>query len=163
MSAKLKECSCAECQEACKNKPGWFHPDDIDPLAEQLGLTPEQLFAEHLTIDYWNGDEITDHADIFVLSPRTNDQPGGDMFGANPHGTCHWFVDGKCAIHGPNKPAECRQWNHAVPKEKATKARRNIVRAWVPHQERITALLGREPEAEAFTIFDLLSASLRLT
>src|SRR5690348_1894124 len=102
-----KDCSCPKCSQECEYKPGWFHPDQVAPLAEKLNLTVQQLFERHLSVDWWAGDDMTGGRDVFVLSPRLAGQAGGDMFPSDRRGTCHWYRQGKCEIHHQGKPAEC--------------------------------------------------------
>jgi hypothetical protein len=140
-----RDCDCAECRLACEYKPGWFHPDEIAPLAARLGLTVEQLFRKHLSVDWWAGDAMTGGRDVFVLSPRLHSDAGGDMFAANPHGRCHWYKDGRCAIHESGKPAECAFAHHDVSHAEYLRHRLGLVAAWAKQQTLIARLLGRPP------------------
>lgn len=144
------DCSCARCASACERKPGWFHPDQIAPLAKSLGLSITQLFARHLSVDWWAGDSMTDGKDVFVLSPRLDGEPGGGLFPANPHGACHWYREGKCQIHALGKPDECAFAHHDVSDSDYFRNHLAVVTAWMPHQARIARLLGRPPVAAAY-------------
>jgi hypothetical protein len=152
---QVGECSCTACRNACQHKPGWFQPQQIKPLAEAMGLTVEELFKQHLQVDYWNGEE--DDPATFVLSPRLKDYEGGTMFPANPRGTCHWYEDGKCAIHTLGKPAECQQLGHEG--TTAVRARHEATaQTWKSkrHQQTIRELYGGEPQAETWSMLDML-------
>jgi hypothetical protein len=140
-----RDCNCAECRSACEYKPGWFHPGQIAPLAARLGLTPEEFFRDHLSVDWWSGDAATSGRDIFVLSPRLTDEVGGGMFPSNPHGRCHWYQDGRCAIHDSGKPAECAFAHHDVGHVDYLRHRLGLVAAWAEQQPLIARLLGRPP------------------
>ncbi len=144
------ECSCPDCQGACKNVPGWFLPGEADSLAAAMGIPLQQLFDEKLSVNWWVEDD--ECKESFVLSPAIVGSPAGEEFPGNPHGTCIFFRDGRCAVHTLGKPHECAALTHDG---KAIHA--DVARAWLPHQQQITNLLGREPIAEEFTIFDLLS------
>jgi hypothetical protein len=139
------DCACPVCAQACEFKPGWFEPHQLAPLAKAMGLTIEQLFADHLAVDWWAGDDITGGRNIFVLSPRLMEESGGGMFPANPHGCCHWYRKGKCEIHSQGKPAECAFAHHNVSHAEYLHHRIGVVRAWALCQETIYKLLGREP------------------
>ena len=149
-NGRPKNCSCAKCSSYCYHKPGWFHPDQIAPLAESLQVTVAELFERHLSVDWWAGDAMTGGKDVFVLSPRLKDQAGGTMFPANPHGACHWFRGGKCQIHANGKPAECAFAHHDVGERDYLLNHLAMVEAWLPHQGRISELLGKPPSASAY-------------
>lgn len=149
-------CECSVCRGACEHKPGWFKPEEIAPLAEAMGVTEQELFDNHLQVDWWNGDEATGYEDVFVLSPALVGE-AGDMFDRDPRGRCHWYVAGKCAIHELGKPFECAAYHHT---EKDIKPRhRGVAVAWnkPEHQAKVRELLGREPEVTgSFSLFDML-------
>ncbi len=148
-------CTCATCQSYCARKPGWFRPDEIAPLAANLGLTVQQLFDQHLAVDLWTAKPDTDEVDIFVLAPRTTYQKGGDTYGLNPLGRCHWLIEGRCAIHEAGKPFECRMAHHdngPIGRRIHAEARD----AWRDHQQMIAGLLGRPPARKEQTLFEQL-------
>jgi hypothetical protein len=147
MSPQVGACNCSDCRAACTNTPGWFTPDQIEPLAQALGLTVDELFADHLRIDWWEGE-----SPVFVLAPKLRGREGGEMADGDPHGTCHWYVDEKCAIHETgHKPAECARLGH-VDGERVHFARKELIAAWRPKkmQAWIRELYGGEPEAEEY-------------
>jgi hypothetical protein len=150
MEETPKDCSCAKCSSYCNHKPGWFHPDQIAPLAKNLQLTVTELFERHLSVDWWAGDAMTGGKDVFVLSPRLENQAGGAMFPANPHGACHWFKHGKCQIHAGGKPAECAFAHHDVSERDYLRNHLTMVAAWMPHQKRIADMLGKPPSATPY-------------
>jgi hypothetical protein len=144
-------CSCAKCNSYCEHKPGWFHPDQIPPLAKTLHLSEQELFRRHLSVDWWAGDSMTGGKDVFVLSPRLVGQEGGGMFPANPHGACHWFRGGKCQIHTLGKPVECAFARHDLKEGDYLRNHLAMVTAWMPRQQRIADLLGRPPDAAPYS------------
>lgn len=141
------ECNCDKCAKACTVKPGWFTPDQIKPLAKALKLSQVELFRRHLQIDWWN-----DSPDVFVLSPKLVGEKGGTMFPGEPSGTCHWFKDGKCAIHSLGKPAECAFYHHTTERASTLENHEKTADAWrtPEHQELIRTLYGAEPESEPY-------------
>ena len=60
-----ESCTCSSCQRACTFKPGWFLPGEAEQTATYLGIPSQQLFAEKLAVDWWEGDA----GPVFVLSP----------------------------------------------------------------------------------------------
>lgn len=148
-------CSCTSCKAACSRVPGWFAPEQIAPLAAALGVTEQELFAQHLQIDWW---ESLDEP-VFVLAPRLNDGDGGTMYPGDPRGHgCHWYVDGKCSIHEIGKPAECQMYHHDEAKNlsKDTGRPESVVMKWKSHQQRIRDLYGAEPEKQPYSFLDFL-------
>lgn len=144
------ECSCADCQSACRNKPGWFLPGEVEALAANMGVSLIDLFQDRLAVDWWAEDDELE--ETFVLSPAIKGHSTGTEFPGNPNGICTFFKDGRCEIHAMGKPHECASLTHD-----GHAAHIDTARAWAGHQESITSLLGREAIAEEFTIFDLLS------
>jgi hypothetical protein len=137
------ECDCHHCKAACEHRPGWFLPEQIEPLAKSLGITTAELFKEHLQVDWWVGSP-----DIFLLAPRLKGETGGTIYPGDPCGICHWFRDGKCEIHTHGKPAECQQLGHEGGRV-VTGDREKIADAWrgAEHQQMVRDLYGLEPEA----------------
>src|SRR5271167_926415 len=154
MKYQVGACSCKDCKSACKNKPGWFAPSQIEPLAKKLGLTVKEFFKQHLQIDWWDSYP----KNVYVLSPRQKHGTGGTMFPANPKGECHWFKYGKCSIHTLGKPMECQMLGHPT-KEPKISNHEKVMRMWKAekHQKMIRDLYGAEPEAEESSFFDSLS------
>ncbi len=154
------ECSCDVCKNACQHKPGWFTPDQIQPLADNLGLTPSQLFKEHLGVDWFADSD--GRPDVFVLSPKLKGTEGGEMFPGDPRGECHWYQDGKCAIHGIGKPLECLQLGHLTDGTLVYGTKLPLVDAWnnPDAQKLVRELLGEEPQTASFDLFDAIADML---
>ena len=150
------ECKCGNCRGACRSKPGWFHPDQIAPLAAMLGMTEKDLFDQHLSVDWWDDP----NGDTFVLSPRLSSESGGAMFPGNPEGRCHWLTeDGLCAIHDTGfKPAECQALTCQSSYDQSHDNHRAMRDAWNTreNQRRIRDLLGEEPVANEYFPCSLL-------
>lgn len=151
MPAPDNACQCTVCRSACARKPGWFMPGEVEALAVAMGLSIQELFKQHLQVDYWAGPP-----DIFVLAPRIMGGEGGSIMGASPYGKCHWFARGKCAVHELGKPHECRIMRHDV--EHVPGSHRAVAVAWDKpgHQAQIAALLGMEPSVR-FSVADVLT------
>lgn len=147
-------CACPTCRQACEHKPGWLMPGEAEVAAEALGLSPRDFFRRFLAVDWWDGDPRDGHYDlenVFVLAPAVGGCAGG-MYPANPKGRCVFYTDARlCAIH-PVKPFECRTYAHG-PKDDT---HRQVAIAWIPHQEQIRDLLGREPVAEDYSPLDAI-------
>jgi hypothetical protein len=145
MTRQIGECDCDRCRSSCGYKPGWFEPDEIAPLAQVMGLAVQELFAKHLQIDWYENLEGHDET-VFVLSPRLDDEEGGTMFPGDPEGACHWFKEGKCAVHALGKPSECQRAGHTLERNQTRLNHTAIARAWINHQDMIRDLYGKEPE-----------------
>lgn len=144
------ECKCHSCKGACSQKPGWFMPDQIEPLAKKMGLSVQELFDKHLGVDYWNGgdDDLPD--DIFLLAPAIETMDTGSVYPSNPLGQCVFYKDSLCSIHTQGKPFECAELDH---NEKELDPRhKSVALAWnkPEHQEMIVEFLGFEPVAENY-------------
>jgi len=146
----MSECSCQSCQSACTQKPGWFLPGEIEKVSEHLKIPVQELFDNHLGVDWWESEN--QEKSIFVLSPAIRNMTPGEEFPGNPIGECVFFENGKCNIH-PVKPFECREFIHTDKGNEIFRNRKTIIKnAWEPLQQEITELLGREPETEEYSL-----------
>lgn len=111
-------CTCDKCVKACEHKPGLFLPDEIDPLAQNMGLTRQKLFDQHLAVNCLE----TPDGDVLVLSPKGH----GTILSV--WGPCVFLRDNRCNIHNIGKPFECAaaRCDTAPPLE----FRYDIVRVW---------------------------------
>ncbi len=157
--APANACSCAECAGYCKRRPGAFAPEQINILAENLGLTPQALFDGFLSIDPWLGGDSEDGVAFWVIMPATtNGNPGGEN-AFDPRGRCVYLTeDDRCAIHEAGKPVECAHDYHGLSSDQSS-AHETFFRAWdkPEHQARIRELMGCEPMAPSFSASDLFS------
>lgn len=137
------ECQCSKCKRGCKNTPGWFLPGEAEIAAEYLDLSFQEFFDKFLGVNWWVGE-----TEIFVLAPALVGEPTGSEYPGDPRGKCIFFNDeGLCDIH-PAKPYECAE---GICNDPNVKERHYAVAiAWKNHQEDLTQLLGRKPEAEEF-------------
>lgn len=142
-----ESCQCNKCKAACLRKPGWFLPGEIERVVEYLGISLEDLFKTKLAVDWWVG-----FPNIFVLSPAIIGENAGEEFPTNPLGVCLFFKDGLCKIH-PVKPFECQNMIHS---EQSRNMHELVGKAWEPHQNQIEDLLGREPKAKEYSVFESL-------
>ena len=146
MTCTKESGTCDYCRHGCTNKPGWFMPGEAERAAGFLGLPLEDFFRQYLAVDWWEADHRIDDT-TFVLSPAIKGEDAGTEFPGEPRGTCVFYKDERCQIH-PVKPAECGAlW--CGDRSRST-VHLDTALAWVAHQDQITALLGREPEAEEF-------------
>jgi hypothetical protein len=143
----MNDCTCSDCQGACTSKPGWFMPGEVERLADHLGTTVEDVFANRLAVDWFEG-EGGDMPTVFVLAPALNAGPVGAEYPGKPTGRCSQFVDGLCAIHAA-KPHECAAYIHDEPYAGVIARHRAVAEAWntPEHQAQIEHLLGRPATA----------------
>lgn len=110
MKKGMKSCECDMCQSACKNKPGWFLPEQVKELLNyfKAQTIDEILGGKKIAIDWFEGDGDTE--DILVLAPNivNNDSI---QYPNNPNGVCIFYEHGKCSIH-EIKPYECAKLMH---------------------------------------------------
>lgn len=150
MGEPLFSCACETCRLACTVKPGWFMPGEAEILAGNMNLTLQELFDNHLQVDFWAAGDDS----IFVLSPATASGTPGTEFPFEATGRCTFFKEGRCAIHTLGKPFECAALSH----DSAEDARHfEVAESWKAHQAQIAALLGREPVAAEPDSGDLFS------
>lgn len=142
------DCRCTECQAACRHKPGWFLPGQVERVAEHLGCSVEHLFAHHLMVDYLGENEFDEAETVFLLAPAIVGGTPGEEYPADPRGVCVFFQDGRCAIHAA-KPYECRATLHGDGDAVVAARHYQVAQAWRNEaaQAQIRALLGREPES----------------
>lgn len=157
MGEPLFSCECETCRRACTVKPGWFMPGEAEILAGNMNLTLQELFDNHLQVDFWaSGDDS-----IFVLSPATTSGVRGAEFPFDATGRCAFFVEGRCAVHTAGKPFECAMLSHDGAENRR---HREVADAWKAHQNQITDLLGREPvvaEPDSGDLFSMLFGMLQ--
>lgn len=142
------DCICNRCTDACQTRPGWFRPGEAERVADHLGLTLPQLFRQYLGVD-WCLDWVR-HRVTFGLAPRITTAEGGTEYPADPHGTCIFFQEGRCAIHAV-KPYECRQMSHADSRLTTSTRRRRLALLWQRSLTQLCQLLGRFPQAQPLT------------
>lgn len=138
-------CTCEECQDACRHKPGWFLPHQVDDLLKYFKVDDiDVLIGDKLAIDWYCQSE-----DILVLSPQIKSNVGSIQFPGNPKGECVFFKDGRCEIYKV-RPFECRELNHNEPDISGRHS--GVADAW----EKSTILSGYKDKvvSESFTIFD---------
>jgi hypothetical protein len=80
-----------------------------------------------------------------ALGLTVRESPAGREYPGDPVGRCHWYREGRCAIHTLGKPLECARTHHDQPGIELHLA---MAQAWSAHQEMIRELLGRAPEAK---------------
>lgn len=140
-----KECNCEVCQNACRSRPGWFLPGEVEMVAEYLDISLQELFDKYLGIDWFMGEGVTE--EIFLLAPALRHMEPGGMYPGDPSGACILFEDGKCKIH-QTKPFECREYLHGESRSSIRSRRVGIVKAWKDHQQQIEKLYGGKPCSE---------------
>lgn len=137
------DCSCERCQDFCRNKPGWFTPDQIRPLAESLGLTIEALFKRYLTIETVLLADSKNAKAVYVLAPAIDRRNNGSLAQLTDRGTCIWFKDGNCAIH-TTKPLECRLADHTTTRDGSNMLRASILSKWISQRQIVQNLYKKK-------------------
>jgi Fe-S-cluster containining protein len=137
------DCSCERCQNFCRQKPGWFTPEQIEPLARKLKLSIAELFQKHLTVDAVLMEEAGQKKAIYVLAPAISERKAGAISNPIEKGTCNWFKDGRCKIHDA-KPRECSLVDHTTPPQDGNLRRASILKSWVSHKKFIQELYGKK-------------------
>jgi len=103
-----KSCKCEICQSACRNKPGWYKPDQVKKVMEYFEVKhiKDLLGKDKFAIDWW----VEKEGDILVLAPNIK---GNDWieYPNWPTGECVFFTGGLCTIH-EIKPFECADYIH---------------------------------------------------
>lgn len=137
-------CTCERCVGACKHKPGWFKPGEVELLAKYMNLSLEELFRDYLTVEWWASDEP-----IYVVSPGIVGLPTGQQVPYIRTGRCVFLTeDDRCRIHAA-KPAECALFWHGM--DTVTGGfdeHREVAMLWSGEpQKQIAALLRHEPDA----------------
>ena len=92
---------CSECGgECCKNLPGIFHPDDIQPLTVHN-------IATNLALGVWAIDWWVDSTNIYYLRPATVD--GHSIRDPSWGGICVFLTDSGCKLNYRERPRSCRK------------------------------------------------------
>ena len=130
-------------------------PEEIPALALALNVSVDELFREHLMVDYWVRYD-KGYNNIYLLAPRILGRKAGSFYPEKPTGACAWFKNGKCSIHLQGKPSECRQLRHGPDGEYLPIDRKAIAMAWdkPEHRAFIARLIGKDPGKAQFHIFD---------
>ncbi len=105
---KKIECKCDGCKNACKYRPGWFLPKQVNSLLEYFNVkTIEELLKTgKVAIDWWEGDD----PNILILAPNVINN-AEIYYPADPRGCCIFYTDELCDIH-KIKPYECSMYSH---------------------------------------------------
>lgn len=151
------DCQCDICKSACEKRPGWFMPGEVAKAAELLEMSEQDFFQQYVAVDYWiTGEDGGVPGAIFTLSPIVTSARGGEEYPFDPHGSCVFYRDGKCAIHAV-KPHGCAWYDHTKSEEEGTVNQHKIRDAWKGHQDDIVRLLGREPEVPQPSIGEIMT------
>ncbi|HOX25499.1 MAG TPA: YkgJ family cysteine cluster protein [Candidatus Krumholzibacteria bacterium] len=126
----VTSCDCAACRAACLNSPGWFTPDQIEPLARHLDLGVEETFARYLAVGVTKLADGSLHHGIMPHKLRDGKKPGSvwTLPELAQPGRCVFFDRGRCRIY-PVRPYECARMLHDRHRE-AIRLRRRILTHW---------------------------------
>ncbi len=137
------ECTCKHCVEACKWKPGWFLPNEVEGAAKHLNMTLQDFFNQYLGVDWWEGVRP-----VFVLAPAIVGEDTGSEYPGNPRGQCVFLnSEHLCDIH-PVKPFECSELSCGG--SGIWERYEKVSLAWKNNQDQIVGLLGRKPKTEEY-------------
>ncbi len=150
----INDCSCSECVGYCERRPGWFLPEEIEPLAKFLKLNLQDCFDQFLGADYWAGGG-SDGENIWLLAPAIQGFEGSE-YPYNPIGRCTFLDErNRCSIHAV-KPYECRAAHHANKRESGV--HEATAMAWKAHQGTVISAMCREPAEPDGSPLELLEA-----
>jgi hypothetical protein len=154
LESTVDSCQCKECVDACKNVPGWFAPGEAENLADNMGISVQELFKKYLRVDFLEKDPSKGiDEDVFVLSPGTTNSAAGEIAPYLPRGTCVFLHNNKCQIHNLGKPIECHEKFH-VHVEFGNKRHIEVGLMWNTKEskDKIRKLLGYDPIAPIGTL-----------
>lgn len=140
------DCACDRCQNLCRQKPGWFTPDQVAPLARKLNLSIGELFQRFLRIDAVLVAERSQKRAIFVLAPAMAGKKSGAVADPGDRGMCVWFVDGRCGIH-EMKPRECGLVDHRTTPAEGDLLRAGMLKQWASAKGFVQDLYGKKLKA----------------
>ena len=142
------ECKCNRCKNACKNKPGWFIPEQIPKLLEYFSvLNIRELFKNGFAIDWW----VDDNDDILVLAPQIIGNSNIE-YPKNPHGVCVFYKNGICSIHNI-KPFECYEYMHSDENRTIEDRKEKIKEEW--KESKLLLEFKGEIIIDNYSIFDI--------
>lgn len=157
--SRVPACDCAWCVSACKRRPGWFLPGEMEKAADALGMSALDFFRKHCAIDFHTEDG---EPKVFVIAPRLHGEEGGAFYPFTPTGRCALLTeDERCSIH-EHKPFECRACHHDK-NISFPDIHQHIVPEWdtPEHQKQVHDLLSAcgngDEEVPTPGIFDLVS------
>ncbi len=130
----VSSCDCRHCREACLNSPGWFMPDQLQPLARHLKLTQEEVFAQYLAVGVTAMPDGSLRHGVMPHKLRDGKKPGSvwTLPELAQPGRCVFFDQGLCSIY-PVRPFECARMLHTRSNE-SIKLRHRIVERWTPEE-----------------------------
>lgn len=140
----MTECTCPECIECCKHRPGWFKPGEAEKAAAYLGLSLPDFFKKYLVVDFW----LRMEGDINLLIPKQVEQEGGRKLSYSDAfhlADCIFLSkDNRCTIHAV-KPSECKM-AMGCSDPKVDNWHEEVAMAWdkPKHQAQIKDLLSGE-------------------
>ena len=122
---RVISCECESCKNACKHKPGWFMPEQIDAILKYFNVISidELLKLGQIAIDWW-----VDDNNILLLAPNIK---GNEeiYYPGDPTGECIFFNRGKCDIY-KIRPYECRQYFHGQSFNITDKRHEKVAQMW---------------------------------
>lgn len=107
-----KYCSCEKCISCCKNLPGIFMPEEIEPAAKFMDITLNDFLQKYCVVGWKKKIEINGQSfeEIkFVYPAKVGFGGTMENFGYPfKKADCIFLKDNRCDINGV-KPFECRE------------------------------------------------------
>lgn len=125
-SKEYSSCSCEICKNACKNRPGWFIPEQVPEIETYFGRNIFDLLGKELAIDWGTDMEMKEN--ILLLAPNIKGNQS-IQYPANPRGECIFLKEGKCTIYSV-RPYECGVTSHTDKEEKDILRHIEIATKW---------------------------------
>jgi Fe-S-cluster containining protein len=125
-------CDCTACRQACLNSPGWFLPDQLQPLADHLGVPLAEVFRRYLAVGTTLMPDGRLCHGVMPHKLRDHKTPGSiwRLEELAVPGRCIFYDRGRCTIY-PVRPFECSRMLHSRI-QGAERLRHWIVERWTP-------------------------------
>ena len=125
-------CDCSACRQACLNSPGWFLPDQLESLADHLGVPLREVFRRYLAVGTTLMPDGRLRHGVMPHKLRDHKRPGSvwRLEELAEPGRCIFYDRGHCTIY-PVRPFECSRMLHSRV-QGAERLRHWIVERWTP-------------------------------
>ena len=122
---KKIECKCDGCKNACKYRPGWFLPNQVNSLLEYFNVKTikELLKTGKIAIDWW-----MDDINILILAPNIINNTE-IYYPGDPRNCCVFYNNELCDIY-KIKPYECSMYSHEDKDDDVKDRHKKIMNKW---------------------------------
>lgn len=151
-----ESCTCVHCVNACKNKPGWFMPEQIPAVLAHFGAAnlEDLLGSDKLAIDFFDAPQDGP----LMLSPNVVGNEG-KAFPFEPRGVCVFLKEGLCSIHAV-KPFECAEALHSDAQPVFGVRHAEIAQAWRGRKE-LEEFRKEIPELTIGGVLDMMTTTIQ--